>query len=51
MCAAYIFGQRPNFLVDLAEIICQKLATLVFMVISDARAPLSRSLSSKEAVV
>jgi hypothetical protein len=29
MCAAECFRQRPNFLVDLAEIICQELATLV----------------------
>jgi hypothetical protein len=28
MCAAEFFRQRPNFLVDLAEIIFQKLATL-----------------------
>jgi hypothetical protein len=30
MCAAEFFRQRPNFSVDLAEIICQKLATLFF---------------------
>jgi hypothetical protein len=28
MYAAEFFRQRPNFSVDLAEIICQKLATL-----------------------
>jgi hypothetical protein len=28
MCAAEILRQRPNFSADLAEIICQKLATL-----------------------
>jgi hypothetical protein len=28
MCAAEFFRQRPNFLVDLAEIIFQELATL-----------------------
>jgi hypothetical protein len=36
MCAAEFFHQRPNFSVDLAEIICQKLATL------DAAAPLKQ---------
>jgi hypothetical protein len=29
MCAAELFHQRSNFSVDLAEIICLKLATLV----------------------
>jgi hypothetical protein len=29
MCAAELFSQGPNFSVDLAEIICKKLATLV----------------------
>jgi hypothetical protein len=28
MCAVELFRQRPNFSLDLAEIICQKLATL-----------------------
>jgi hypothetical protein len=28
VCAAELLRQRPNFLVDFAEIICQKLATL-----------------------
>jgi hypothetical protein len=32
MCAAELFRQRPNFSVDLAEIICQKLATLAGIV-------------------
>jgi hypothetical protein len=34
LCAAELFRQRPNFSLDLAEIICKKLATRYLLTIA-----------------